>query len=214
MMHLAIDNTHHLASTEEIIAEAVAGRMFILVDDEDRENEGDLIIPASCITPAHIAFMAHNGCGLICLAMDGALIDKLKLAPMVQSHTGTAFTLSIEAASGITTGISAADRAHTIQTAIAGGEISSPGHVFPLRARDGGVLVRRGHTEAAVDIARLAGHTPAGVICEIMKPDGTMARLPDLMMYAAKFGMKVGTIADLVAYRTVSSPSPSGRGSG
>lgn len=196
----------YLASAEDIIAEARAGRMFILVDDEDRENEGDLIIPASHITPAHIAFMAREGRGLICLAMAPELIDQLELPLMgEQARLQTAFTLSIEARDGVTTGISAADRAHTIRTAIAPNaspaDIVSPGHVFPLRARADGVLERAGHTEAAVDIAHLAGLTPAGVICEIMNDDGTMARLPDLIPYAQKHGMKIGTIADLITYR-------------
>jgi 3,4-dihydroxy 2-butanone 4-phosphate synthase/GTP cyclohydrolase II len=171
-----------LASAEEIIEEARNGRMFILVDDENRENEGDLIIPAQMATPESIAFMAREGRGLICLAMDAALIDKLNLPLMGQQQTRmqTAFTVSIEARDGVTTGISAADRALTVQVAISADakpqDIVTPGHVFPLRAREGGVLVRAGHTEAAVDIARLAGLRPAGVICEIMKDDGTMAR--------------------------------------
>lgn len=195
----------YLSSPDEIIAEARAGRMFILVDDEDRENEGDLIIPAAHITPAHIAFMAREGRGLICLPMDSAMIDKLNLPQMGEGdHMRTAFTISIEARHGVTTGISAADRAHTILTAIAPNatpaDIMTPGHIFPLRARDGGVKVRAGHTEAAVDIARLAGLPPAAVICEIMNDDGTMARLPDLIPYAQKHGLKIGTIADLIDY--------------
>ncbi|MFA7275387.1 MAG: 3,4-dihydroxy-2-butanone-4-phosphate synthase [Pseudobdellovibrionaceae bacterium] len=199
---------HSLSSTEDLIAEARAGRMFILVDDENRENEGDLIIPASHIRPEHIAFMAREGCGLICLAMDEALIDRLELPLMGKQNArmGTAFTVSIEAREGVTTGISAADRAHTILTAInpdaKPNDLASPGHVFPLRARGQGVLARAGHTEAAVDIARLAGLTPAGVICEIMKDDGTMARLPDLISYAQQHNLKIGTIADLITYRT------------
>ncbi len=197
----------HLSSAEEIIEEARNGRMFILVDDENRENEGDLIIPAQMATPETIAFMAREGRGLICLAMDGALIDRLNLPLMGQQQTRmqTAFTVSIEAREGVTTGISAADRARTIQVAIApdsrAEDIVTPGHVFPLRARDGGVLVRAGHTEAAVDVARMAGLRPAGVICEIMNDDGTMARLNDLIPYARTHGMKIGTIEDLIAYR-------------
>ena len=196
---------NYLASPDEIIAEARAGRMFILVDDEDRENEGDLIIPAAHVTPAHIAFMAREGRGLICLAMTGAMIDALGLPLMGEGdHMKTAFTVSIEARAGVTTGISAADRAHTIRAAIAPHasprDIVTPGHIFPLRARDSGVRERAGHTEAAVDIARLAGLTPAGVICEIMNDDGTMARLPDLIPYAQRHGIKIGTIAALIDY--------------
>lgn len=196
-----------LASPEELIEEARNGRMFILVDDEDRENEGDLIIPAQMATPETINFMAKEGRGLICLAMEAPMIERLDLPMMGQQRArmGTAFTVSIEAREGITTGISAADRAHTIQTAIAANatadDIVTPGHVFPLKAREGGVLVRAGHTEAAVDISRLAGLQPAGVICEVMKDDGTMARLTDLIPFAQKHNLKIGTIADLIAYR-------------
>lgn len=196
-----------LSTTAEIIEEARNGRMFILVDDEDRENEGDLIIPAQMATPESIAFMAREGRGLICLPMEASMIDKLNLPLMGQQQTRmrTAFTTSIEAREGVTTGISAADRARTVQVAIAPDarpdDIVTPGHVFPLRAREGGVLVRAGHTEAAVDIARLAGLRPAAVICEIMKPDGTMARLPDLIPFAKSNGIKIGTIADLIAFR-------------
>lgn len=196
-----------LASAEELIEEARNGRMFILVDDEDRENEGDLIIPAQMATPESIAFMAREGRGLICLAMDSALVDKINLPLMGDQKTRmqTAFTVSIEAREGVTTGISAADRARTVQVAIAADakpqDIVTPGHVFPLRAREGGVLVRAGHTEAAVDISRLAGLRPAGVICEVMKEDGTMARLPDLIPFAKSKGLKIGTIADLIAFR-------------
>ena len=197
-----------LVDVDTIIAEAVAGRMFILVDDEDRENEGDLIIPADCVTPEIINFMATHGRGLICLAMDGDLIDRLELPQMVRRNTdkfGTAFTVSIEAREGVTTGISAADRAHTVKVAISDtaqpDDISTPGHVFPIRAQDGGVLTRTGHTEAAVDIAKLAGFKGAAVICEVMNDDGTMARLPELMEYASKFGMKIGKICELVDYR-------------
>ena len=198
----------YLSAPEEIIAEARAGRMFILVDDEDRENEGDLVIPAEAATPEAINFMARYGRGLICLAMDSARIEKLRLPLMAQQNASrhqTAFTVSIEAREGVTTGISAADRARTIAVAIdpdsGPQDIATPGHVFPLLARDGGVLVRAGHTEAAVDIARLSGHMPAGVICEIMNDDGTMARLPDLVKFAQFHGLKVGTIADLIAHR-------------
>jgi len=200
------DNTG-LSSAAELIEEARNGRMFILVDDEDRENEGDLIIPAQMATPESIAFMAREGRGLICLAMDAVLIDKLNLPLMGQQQTRmqTAFTVSIEAREGVTTGISAADRALTVQVAISPDakpeHIVTPGHVFPLRAREGGVLVRAGHTEAAVDISRMAGLRPAGVICEIMKDDGTMARLPDLIPFAKSHGIKIGTIADLIAFR-------------
>lgn len=197
-----------LSAPEEIIEEARNGRMFILVDDEDRENEGDLVIPAQWCTPETINFMARFGRGLICLAMERSIIQRLGLPLMARQNASrheTAFTVSIEARDGITTGISAADRARTVQVAInpASGpqDIATPGHVFPLLARDGGVLVRAGHTEAAVDIARVAGLIPAGVICEIMNDDGTMARLPDLVKFAQFHGLKVGTIADLISYR-------------
>ncbi len=197
-----------LASAEEIIAEAKAGRMVVLVDDEDRENEVDLVIPAQFADAAAINFMAKHGRGLICLALTRERVEHLGLPLMAQSNASrhqTAFTVSIEAREGITTGISAADRARTIAVAIdptkGPADICTPGHVFPLMAREGGVLVRAGHTEAAVDIARLAGLTPAGVICEIMNDDGTMARLPDLVTFAQRHGLKIGTIADLIAYR-------------
>lgn len=197
-----------ISRTEEIIEDARNGRMFILVDHEDRENEGDLVIPAQMATPTAINFMATHGRGLICLAMERGMTDRLGLSMMVSRNRdqhATAFTVSIEAATGVTTGISAPDRARTIQVAIdpqsTAVDIVTPGHVFPLQAMDGGVLVRAGHTEAAVDIARLAGLRPAGVICEIMKDDGTMARLPDLIAFAQKYGIKVGTIADLIAFR-------------
>ena len=197
-----------LSSIEEIIEEARSGRMFILVDDEDRENEGDLVIPAQMATPEAINFMARYGRGLICLSMTGARCQHLGLKPMSADNgtrMQTAFTVSIEAKEGVTTGISAADRARTIQVAIDpeknAGDIVTPGHVFPLMARDGGVLVRAGHTEAAVDISRLAGLNPSGVICEIMNDDGTMARLPDLVKFAQHHGLKIATIADLIAYR-------------
>ncbi|WP_409934880.1 3,4-dihydroxy-2-butanone-4-phosphate synthase [Novosphingobium sp. 9] len=182
--------------------------MFILVDDEDRENEGDLIIPAQMATPAAINFMATHGRGLICLALTGRRIDELGLDLMSRNNGTrheTAFTVSIEAREGVTTGISAADRARTVSVAIDGTksreDIVTPGHVFPLRAREGGVLVRTGHTEAAVDISRLAGLNPSGVICEIMKDDGTMARMDDLMAFARLHDLKIGTIRDLIAYR-------------
>lgn len=197
-----------LVGPETIIDEARNGRMFILVDDDDRENEGDLIIPAQMATPEAINFMARHGRGLICLALTRERGDQLGLEPMARtnrSRNETAFTVSIEAREGISTGISAADRARTIAVAIdsSHGEdaIVSPGHVFPLIARPGGVLVRAGHTEAAVDVARLAGLNPSGVICEIMRDDGSMARLDDLMDFARAHGLKIGTIRDLIAFR-------------
>lgn len=197
-----------LSSPEELIDEARNGRMFILVDDEDRENEGDLVIPAQMATPDAINFMAKYGRGLICLAMTKTRVDQLGLELMSRANGTrheTAFTVSIEAKEGVTTGISAADRARTISVAIDSSkdraDIVTPGHVFPLVARDGGVLVRAGHTEAAVDVARLAGLNPAGVICEIMKDDGTMARLDDLVGFAQLHNLKIGTIRDLIAYR-------------
>jgi 3,4-dihydroxy 2-butanone 4-phosphate synthase/GTP cyclohydrolase II len=193
---------------EEIIEEARNGRMFILVDDEDRENEGDLIIPAQMATPQAINFMAKYGRGLICLALTRERVEQLQLPLMPQlnaSRLQTAFTVSIEARDGVTTGISAPDRARTISVAIdptkGSGDIVTPGHIFPLMARDGGVMVRTGHTEAAVDIARLAGLNPSGVICEIMSDDGTMARRPELIAFAQLHGLKIATIADLIAYR-------------
>lgn len=192
----------------DIIEDARLGRMFILVDHEDRENEGDFVIPAQFADPDAINFMATHGRGLICLPMTSERIDHLGLPMMAVNNSSrheTAFTVSIEAREGVSTGISAADRALTVGVAIAeqsgAADIATPGHVFPLRARDGGVLVRAGHTEAAVDIARLAGLHPSGVICEIMKEDGTMARLPDLVQIAKNHGMKIGTISDLIAYR-------------
>ncbi|MEA3043106.1 MAG: 3,4-dihydroxy 2-butanone 4-phosphate synthase / cyclohydrolase [Sphingomonadales bacterium] len=197
-----------MASAEQIIDEARNGRMFILVDDEDRENEGDLIIPAQMATPDAINFMARHGRGLICLALTKERVDQLGLQPMSRTNGArleTAFTTSIEAKEGVTTGISAADRARTVSVAIdaaKGAEhIVSPGHVFPLVARDGGVLVRAGHTEAAVDVARLAGLNPSGVICEILREDGTMARMDDLFPFAQLHGLRIGTIRDLIAYR-------------
>ena len=198
----------YISSTAEIIEEAQAGRVFILVDDEDRENEGDLVIPAQFATPDQINFMAKHARGLICLALTKSRVEKLGLVLMNQangSRQETAFTISIEAREGVTTGISAADRAHTVAVAInpelGHEDIVTPGHVFPLQAREGGTLVRAGHTEAAVDIARLAGLIPAGVICEIMNDDGTMARLPDLVAFAQRHNLKLGTIADLIAHR-------------
>jgi 3,4-dihydroxy 2-butanone 4-phosphate synthase/GTP cyclohydrolase II len=200
--------TEVLVGTEAIIDEARNGRMFILVDDESRENEGDLIIPGQMATPDAVNFMARHGRGLICLALGKERADQLGLEPMTRtnlSRNETAFTVSIEAREGISTGISAGDRARTIAVAIdaANGPdaIVSPGHVFPLVARPGGVLVRAGHTEAAVDVARLAGLNPSGVICEIMRDDGSMARLDDLMDFARAHGLKIGTIRDLIAYR-------------
>jgi len=197
-----------LATAEEIIEEARQGRMFILIDDEDRENEGDLVIPAEHATAEAVNFMAKYGRGLICLSLNRQRVEELGLPLMAQnngSRHSTAFTVSIEAREGVTTGISAADRARTIEVAIDPSktrtDIVSPGHVFPLVARDGGVLVRAGHTEAAVDVARLAGLNPAGVICEIMNDDGTMARLPQLLPFAKQHGLKIATIADLIRYR-------------
>ncbi|MGE0828985.1 MAG: 3,4-dihydroxy-2-butanone-4-phosphate synthase [Hyphomonadaceae bacterium] len=204
------DLKRYISPVEEVVEDAREGRMFILVDAEDRENEGDLIIPAQFATPDKVNFMAKHGRGLICLALTGERTRALGLEPMTPrngTQLRTAFTVSIEAREGITTGISAHDRAHTIAVAIdptkAAADIVSPGHVFPLEARDGGTLVRAGHTEASVDIARLAGLLPAAVICEIMNDDGTMARLPELVGFAQLHGLKIGTIADLIAYRRV-----------
>ena len=200
--------TKTVSPIEEIIQEAVEGRPYILVDADDRENEGDVIIPAQFATPAQINFMAKHARGLICLAMTRARAEELELRPMTDHNEagyGTAFTVSIEAREGVSTGISVQDRARTIAVAIdptkGVADIVTPGHVFPLTARDGGVLVRAGHTEAAVDISRIAGLMPAGVICEVMNADGTMARLPELLEFAELHGLKVGTIADLIAYR-------------
>jgi 3,4-dihydroxy 2-butanone 4-phosphate synthase/GTP cyclohydrolase II len=197
-----------MATPEQIIDEARNGRMFILVDDDDRENEGDLIIPAQMATPDAINFMAKHGRGLICLALSKQRVDQLGLG-LMSRHNGTrhetAFTTSIEAKDGVTTGISAADRARTVSVAIDASKgpehIVTPGHVFPLVAKEGGVLIRAGHTEAAVDVARLAGLNPSGVICEIMREDGTMARMDDLVAFAQLHGLKIGTIRDLIAYR-------------
>ncbi len=198
----------YIASAEDIIAEARAGRMFILVDDEDRENEGDLVIPAQFATPEAVNFMIRHARGLVCLAMTRQRVEQLGLPLMSQANGSrhqTPFTISIEAREGVSSGISPADRAHTIAVAInpeSGREdIVSPGHVFPLMAREGGALVRAGHTEASVDISRLAGLLPAGVICEIIRDDGEMARLPDLVAFAQHHGLKLGTIADLIAHR-------------
>jgi len=198
----------YISQIEDVIEDARNGKMFILVDAEDRENEGDLVIPAQMCTPAAVNFMAKNGRGLICLALTQDRAAQLNIPMMTQVNgtpNQTAFTVSIEAKEGISTGISAHDRAHTISVAIdptkSSTDIVSPGHVFPLVARGGGALVRAGHTEASVDIARLAGLYPAGVICEIMNDDGTMARLPDLVQFAQLHGLKIGTIADLIAYR-------------
>jgi len=197
-----------ISPIEDIIDDARQGRMFILVDHEDRENEGDLVIPAQFADAEAINFMATYGRGLICLPMTAERVGELGLPMMAVNNSSrheTAFTVSIEAREGVSTGISAADRALTVAVAISeqagAADIATPGHVFPLRARDGGVLVRAGHTEAAVDISRLAGLHPSGVICEIMNDDGTMARLPDLVAFGAKHGLKIGTISDLIAYR-------------
>ncbi len=197
-----------ISPIEEIIEDARQGRMYILVDHEDRENEGDLCIPGEKCTPEAINFMATHGRGLICLTLTSERIDALGLelmTPKNSSRHETAFTVSIEAREGVSTGISAADRARTVAVAIdpakTAADIATPGHVFPLRARDGGVLVRAGHTEAATDVSRLAGLNPSGVICEIMNDDGTMARLPELIGFAKKHGLKIGTISDLISYR-------------
>src|SRR3990172_6343312 len=199
-----------LVTIEEAIEEYRNGRFVIIVDDEDRENEGDLTLPAQFVTTEHINFMSRYGRGLICIALQGERLDQLRIPMMVQerendSRFGTAFTVSVEARYGVTTGISAADRATTILTAINPKakplDLVSPGHIFPLRAREGGVLVRSGQTEGSVDIARLAGLYPAGVICEIMNDDGTMARVPQLMEFSKRFGIKVITIKDLIEYR-------------
>ncbi|PTX56680.1 3,4-dihydroxy 2-butanone 4-phosphate synthase/GTP cyclohydrolase II [Litoreibacter ponti] len=202
------DYSDAISPIEEILEDARNGRMFILVDHEDRENEGDLVIPAQMATPEAINFMATHGRGLICLTLTSERCDALDL-PLMASYNSsrheTAFTISIEAREGVSTGISAHDRARTVAVAIDAGkgpqDIATPGHVFPLRARDGGVLVRAGHTEAAIDVSRLAGLNPSGVICEIMNDDGTMSRLPDLVSFAQKHALKIGTISDLIAYR-------------
>lgn len=200
----------NIASTQEIIDELRAGRMVVLVDAEDRENEGDLVMAADFVTPEAINFMARHARGLICLTLEEQRCRQLNLPLMVADNRtphGTAFTMSIEAASGVTTGISAADRARTVQVAVAANarpdDIVQPGHIFPVMAKPGGVLVRAGHTEAGCDLARLAGRTPAAVICEIIKDDGEMARLPDLLVFARQHALKVGTIADLIRYRSI-----------
>jgi 3,4-dihydroxy 2-butanone 4-phosphate synthase/GTP cyclohydrolase II len=197
-----------IAEIEEVLEDLRDGKMIILVDDEDRENEGDLTIAAEKVTPEAINFMAKYGRGLICLSLDAEIVDRLKLPLMVYDNRTpfkTAFTVSIEASHGVTTGISAADRAHTVQAAVADNsrpeDLIQPGHIFPLRARRGGVLFRTGQTEGSVDLARLAGLKSAGVICEIMNDDGTMARLPDLEKFAQKHGLKIATVADIIAYR-------------
>ena len=199
---------------EELITDIQNGKMVILLDDEDRENEGDLVCASQLVTPEIINFMISKAKGLVCLTLDSKKCDELNLPMMTDSNKanhGTAFTVSIEAASGITTGISAADRSHTIRTAVAEesdqNDIVQPGHIFPLKAMDGGVLNRAGHTEAACDLSRLAGLEPSGVICEIMNDDGTMARRDDLMLFAAKHDLKIGTIADLIQYRAVKEKS-------
>lgn len=197
-----------VSSIEEVIADIRDGKMIILVDDEDRENEGDLFMAAEKVDAEAVNFMATHGRGLICLTMNQEMVDRLELPMMVPNNTspyGTGFTISIEARTGVSTGISAADRARTIQVAVAPDarphDLVSPGHIFPLRSREGGVLVRTGQTEGSVDLARMAGLTPAGVICEIMNADGTMARMGDLEIFAEKHNLKIATIADLVAYR-------------
>jgi 3,4-dihydroxy 2-butanone 4-phosphate synthase/GTP cyclohydrolase II len=198
-----------ISPVEDIVADIRAGRIVILVDEEDRENEGDLVLAADHVTPEAINFMARFGRGLICLTLTRERCERLRLPPMVARNgtkMGTAFTVSIEAAEGVTTGISAADRARTVQAAVAraakADDLVQPGHIFPLQAVDGGVLMRAGHTEAGCDLAAMAGLTPAAVICEIMKDDGTMARLPDLQLFAAEHGLKIGTIADLIEHRS------------
>ena len=198
-----------ISPVQDIVADMKAGRMVILVDEEDRENEGDLVLASDHVTPEAINFMARFGRGLICLTLTRERCEYLKLPPMAARNGtvySTAFTVSIEAAEGVTTGISAADRARTIQVAVAKDaqptDLVQPGHVFPLQAVDGGVLMRAGHTEAGCDLAAMAGCSPSAVICEIMKDDGTMARLPDLQLFAAEHGLKIGTIADLIEYRS------------
>jgi 3,4-dihydroxy 2-butanone 4-phosphate synthase/GTP cyclohydrolase II len=198
-----------ISPVEDIVADMRAGRIVIMVDDEDRENEGDLVLAADHVTADGINFMARFGRGLICLTLSRERCESLQLPPMVLRNgdkKGTAFTVSIEAVEGVTTGISAADRARTVQAAVARdakpSDLVQPGHIFPLQAVDGGVLMRAGHTEAGCDLAAMAGCSPASVICEIMKDDGTMARLPDLQLFAAEHGLKIGTIADLIEYRS------------
>ncbi len=202
-------STMPIAPIPELVAELAAGRMVILIDDEDRENEGDLVIAADHITPDAINFMARFGRGLICLTLTRERCERLHLPPMTArngAQHGTAFTVSIEAATGVTTGISAADRARTVQAAVRKdarpADLVQPGHIFPLQAQDGGVLMRGGHTEAGCDLAAMAGLTPAAVICEVMNDDGSMARLPDLIVFAATHGLKIGTIASLIEHRS------------
>ena len=197
-----------ISPVPELVAELAAGRMVILVDEEDRENEGDLVIAAEHVTPEAINFMARHARGLICLTLTRAHCERLQLPPMASrngTRHGTAFTVSIEAAEGVTTGISAADRARTVQAAVAreakASDLVQPGHIFPLQAQDGGVLMRAGHTEAGCDLTAMAGLTPAAVICEVMKDDGTMARLPDLQLFAREHGLKIGSIASLIEHR-------------
>ena len=198
-----------ISPVPELVAELAAGRMVVLVDEEDRENEGDLVLAADHVTPEAINFMARFGRGLICLTLTRERCERLQLQPMaVRNGTvhGTAFTVSIEAATGVSTGISAADRARTVAAAVArdatAASLVQPGHIFPLQAQDGGVLMRAGHTEAGCDLAHMAGLTPAAVICEVMNDDGSMARLPDLQRFCAEHGLKIGTIADLIAFRS------------
>jgi 3,4-dihydroxy 2-butanone 4-phosphate synthase / GTP cyclohydrolase II len=198
-----------IAPVPELVAELAAGRMVVLVDEEDRENEGDLVLAAEHVTPEAINFMARHARGLICLTLTRERCERLQLPPMTTrngTQHGTAFTVSIEAATGVTTGISAADRARTVQAAVARdakpSDLVQPGHIFPLQAQDGGVLMRAGHTEAGCDLAAMAGLSPAAVICEVMNEDGTMARLPDLEVFARQHGLKIGTIADLIGYRS------------
>lgn len=206
---MSMPPTAAISPVEDIAAELRAGRMVILVDEEDRENEGDLVMAAEHVTAEAVNFMARFGRGLICLTLTRERCARLNLPPMTARNgdkKGTAFTVSIEAAEGVTTGISAADRARTVQAAVAkdarASDLVQPGHVFPLQAVDGGVLMRAGHTEAGCDLAAMAGCEPAAVICEIMKDDGTMARLPDLMAFAAQHGLKIGTISDLIHHRS------------
>jgi 3,4-dihydroxy 2-butanone 4-phosphate synthase/GTP cyclohydrolase II len=198
-----------ISPVPELVADLAAGRMVILVDEEDRENEGDIVVAAELITPEAINFMARHARGLICLTLTRERCQRLQLPPMASrngTQHGTAFTVSIEAATGVTTGISAADRARTVQAAVArdaqAADLVQPGHIFPLQAQDGGVLMRAGHTEAGCDLAGMAGLEPAAVICEIMKDDGTMARLPDLEVFAREHGLRIGTIADLIEHRS------------
>jgi len=201
--------TMSLSPVPELVAELAAGRMVILIDEEDRENEGDLVLAADHVSPAAINFMAKHGRGLICLTLTRERCERLQLKPMASrngTRHGTAFTVSIEAATGVTTGISAADRARTVQAAVAreaqASDLVQPGHIFPLQAQDGGVLMRAGHTEAGCDLAAMAGLTPAAVICEIMNDDGSMARLPDLQLFAREHGLKIGSIAALIQHRS------------